>query len=114
MVKRVNNYPTKTKFIFSKILVSILILFIASDMLADSKYRIHERVIPPGHEKAFEFLELIKWPKEPTGSFNERNAPNWDLSNLLHFISDNGVTFTDVNGRLVGHLPKDRIKAQLL
>ena len=96
-----------------KILVCILILTIVSDTTASTNYRIHERDIPPEHEKAFEFLELIKWPQEPKDGFNAMNAPSWDLSKLMYYISRNGITFSDVNSRLVGSFSKDQIKAQL-
>lgn len=75
---------------------------------------INTRWVPHEFRRAYEFLEFIKMPKEPQGVFNPQDAPDWDLSKLLSYLSPDGVTFTDVNGNgLKGHYSLEIINNQL-
>ena len=86
---------------------------VCSHVLADSEYRIRQRVIPSEHQKAYQFFELLKWPNEPVGAFNANSAPAWDISKVLSYISPDGITFSDVNHRMEGHISKEQIKDDL-
>ena len=91
----------------------IVALFMAPGLPAGSTHRIRKRVVPLKHEKAFRFLELLRWPKAPSDAFDPTHAPKWDVKKLISYIPADGVTFSDVNGYMVGHVPKGQIRAQL-
>jgi hypothetical protein len=54
-------------------------------------YRIDHRSIPSGFEAEAGFFERVKWPKEPTGTFRETQAPAWDLAVLARYIAAEGI-----------------------
>lgn len=83
------------------------------NIFALSDNRIQQRIVPTPYERGYDFLELIKRPNEPTGVFNAADAPNWDVPKAMSYISRHGITFTDVNGRLEGHMPKTEVEKQL-
>jgi hypothetical protein len=79
-----------------------------------SPYRVTTRNVPPEFTQAFEFLEFIKFPKEPKGVFNPQAAPHWDVSKFITFISANGVAFSDVNREKPFQGSPTQIKAALI
>jgi hypothetical protein len=91
-------------------LTPTLIIFLAvgiclpTSVKAESttSYKISNRSIPENFRDVYAFLEFIKYPKEPDDVFNAQEAPYWDISRFMSFISKNGVLFSDVNGRLSG------------
>lgn len=79
-----------------------------------SPYRVTTRSAPPEFLQAFEFLEFIKFPKEPKGVSNPQAAPHWDVPKFMTFISANGVAFSDVNREKPFQGSPTQIKASLI
>src|SRR5262245_35440880 len=73
-------------------------------------YRITSRSVPTQYQRAYDFLEYIKWPSEPNGEFKPNMAPNWDVPRFMSFVSKQGVVFSDVNGRLKGRVRPSEIE----
>lgn len=97
-----------------RFLEAIFFLVISSALVAyASEYRINSRIVPPQHQKAFEFFELIKFPVKPKGMFKSSNAPKWNIEKIMGYISDEGIIFKDVNNRMVGSKSKNQIKESL-
>jgi hypothetical protein len=76
----------------------ILILAISDYSVAqESQYRISHRTVPPEFVGGYQFLEFIKYSKEPEGAFQAKLAPHWNAKKMLKCISDSGITYNDVN-----------------
>ena len=84
-----------------------------TDASADNSYKITSRTVPDDFRQAYEFLEFIKFPKEPEGGFEAQEAPRWDLSRFMSFISAEGVIFSDVNGGISGRRSPAQIRSAL-
>ncbi len=99
-------------------LTPILIIFLAvaiylpTSVKAESTtpYKISRRSIPEDFKDAYAFLEFIKHAKEPDDVFDAQEAPHWDISRFMSFVSKNGIVFSDVNGRLSGLKSRTQIK----
>src|SRR2546422_1855817 len=81
--------------------------------VAAAEYRIDRRTIPRGFEGEAAFFERVKWPKEPTGTFQETQAPAWDLKALARYIPPEGIEFADVNHRFEGRVAREAILQSL-
>ena len=81
--------------------------------VAAAEYRIDRRTIPRGFEGEAAFFERVKWPKEPTGTFQETQAPAWDLKALARYIPPEGIEFADVNHRFEGRVAREAILRSL-
>lgn len=79
-----------------------------------SPYRVTTRSVPPEFTQAYEFMEFIKFPKEPTGVFNPGTAPHWDVAKFMTFLSTGGVVFHNVNGQKSFRGSPTQIKAALV
>jgi hypothetical protein len=80
---------------------------------AESPYRIRSRTVPAEFARAYEFLEFIKYPHEPTDAGEARDAPRWNTSKFLSYLSSKGVIFTDVNDDSEVHRSLKRIRGEL-
>lgn len=99
--------------IFTVLSLLVSSLSTRAQNISDSPYRITARTIPIDFMPAVQFLEFIKFPKEPEDVFNPQEAPRWDVSRFMAFISARGVIFSDVNGRLRGPKSPDQIRTAL-
>jgi hypothetical protein len=75
--------------------------------------RIYRRSIPSRFEREVHFFEMLKWPKEPTGVFDARQTPSWNVNELFAYLPMDGIEFADVNHRLEGHVNRARIMQEL-
>jgi hypothetical protein len=80
-----------------------------------SPYFIKERDVPTEYHEIYDFLETIKYPKDPTSAegFRLEKTPNWDTAKVMKFISKEGIEFTDVNDNSKNDLPYERIEQEL-
>jgi len=54
-----------------------------------SPFLIRNRAVPREYQKAFEFLEFIKYPAPPLGFFKAKDAPRWNVRcDYLQFEGD--------------------------
>ena len=82
-----------------RIAAALVLVMIASvaGTAEESEYFIKSRDIPPEYKGVAEFLDYLKPAKQPPSGFDVSIAPQWDLDRLMSFVSDKGLTMSDVN-----------------
>ncbi len=110
----------KLNFVSRAIVAIPLFAFIAfqgNAFASDSNsqpYLITKREIPKQYDRTYRFLEFIKDTKTSNEAFDANKAPHWEVTEILSFIANNGVTFTDVNGYINGHFSTAVIRKALI
>ena len=98
---------------FHFLFFSLLLALNSSVAQSESDFLIKERVVPDEYQQQFQFLELLKKDREPTGGFNASDAPQWDMEKLMGYVAESGIKFTDVNHQFEGTVAKAKIASQL-
>jgi hypothetical protein len=94
-------------------LASSIALILASATVVAQDFHIHKREIPQEYGDVYRFFETIQNPVEPRDAFSAKDAPRWDVPQLMQFVSPNGIRFTDVNHELEGRISAKQIQNAL-
>jgi len=84
---------------FRRIAVALVLTIAATGVgtAEESEHFVKSRDIPSEYKSVAEFLDYLKPAKQPRSGFDISIAPQWDLDRLMSFISDKGLTMSDVN-----------------
>src|SRR5262245_57990380 len=98
-------------FLIIGLAISVSFMTQAADV--SSPFYIHHREVPQNFKDAYDFLELIKYPREPQGVYNIKATPQWNVQKFMSFISKQGVDFSDANDNSKHHFSFSQLKSQL-
>jgi hypothetical protein len=94
--------------------IAIAVTVLLATVIAFAQdFRIHKRDIPTEYKDVLRFFEVIQNPVEPHDAFSAKDAPRWDVSQLMRFVSRNGIRFTDVNHEIEGRISAKQIQNAL-
>jgi hypothetical protein len=86
---------------------------LAKELVWENGHKTSEFLFTSPEPDIMEFLELIKMPMEPVGGFDPKNAPEYMLVDLMAYISQEGLSISDVNDRINGTFGKKQVLDEL-